>query len=114
MSDLSHYLKLRLFCAACALSVLCVAASADPFAAPAPAALAPETGVRPSAPLTGYRVAGVVVSEGRAIAVVQAPDGKFRVVSPGGRVGGATVVGITLDAVEFETGSGVSRLAVGE
>ena len=105
----------------CALLVYCVAAYADPFA-PVPAAPASEaeslravpSAISPVAPLAGYRVAGVVVSAQSSVVVVQTPDGRFRVAAPGERVGGATVMGIALDAIEFRTGVGIARLVVGD
>ena len=92
-----------------ALLVCCTVTHADPFA-PAPVPEQEET----SSPPPARRVAGVAVLGERAVAVMQVPHGRFRVVRIGDRVGDAVVTGITLDAVELETDSGVLRLPIGE
>ncbi len=92
-------------CAVFALLAGCaVGGHADPFAPAAPQVAAP--------PAADYRVVGAAVLGERAVAAVRVPNGRFRIVRPGERLGAATVVTITLDAVHLRTASGVLRLAV--
>lgn len=99
-----------------ALLIAVSVAAADPFApvenpgeaeVSAPAAPVP-------APPPDYRVAGVAISESRAVAAIRLPQGRFVIVRPGESVGDASVVEITLDAVHLETSAGVLRLPVSD
>lgn len=100
-----------------ALLAACTPVSGDPFAS-APAADEAENPVfvpSPSAaPTPDYRVAGVVISSRRAVAAIQLPEGRFFIVRPGEKIGDATVVEITLDAVRLETRAGELRLPVSD
>ncbi len=96
-----------------ALLACCATGHADPFGS-APTSENPHTAaVSPSAPRE-YRVAGTAIAGERAVAVIQTPDGRFRIVQPGEQIGDATVVRITLDTVHLKTPRGVSRLPVSD
>lgn len=92
------------------LLVCCGVACADPFAPVVP----PQSQVESRVTASDYRVFGVVVSESRAVAVVQVVDGRIATLRPGERVGDTVVRRITSDGVYLDTGQGVTHLPVAD
>ncbi len=100
------------FCCVVILLAVCATGHADPFGSVPPTPDKAEAEAPVAAP--DYRVVGAAMLGERAIAIVRMADGRFHLVKPGERIGGATVTRITLDAVHLETAHGGVRLPVAD
>lgn len=67
-----------------------------------------------STSLTGYRVAGIVFSNDKSLAVLQLPDKSFHIVEEGTVFNGMTILGISGQEVVLQTPLGDYRLPVSD
>jgi hypothetical protein len=87
-----------------------------PVSAPPSARMLFNTGPASSAgaqPLEGAKAVGTVVRGGRALAFIQAADGRVAALAPGQAFAGWQLVGIGRDAVHFRRGGEIATLPIG-